>query len=235
MAWWARGGVAGCTAGVSVVHFSPIRPHHRTGLLRLGSAVSAVAPNAAALRDPRRPLALPESQGTAPNHPALASRTLRGLYPAAVEFRVFFNPPRCQHAARRRLAHLASPRCARRAFRAWERGTRLPVSARRVHDAARERRIPWSVNLTSSLGCPDPRRSTGHSLLHPLQPPRWPNLDHGPKHCQPAPTTWCPPTRRSRAGVTSCKLSLCTAVRRKAVPCCWASGDDLAWLREVVI
>ena len=31
MAWWARGGVAGCTAGVSVVHFSPNRPHHRTG------------------------------------------------------------------------------------------------------------------------------------------------------------------------------------------------------------
>ena len=51
-----------------------------------------------------------------------------------------------------------------------ERGReeRLLVSARRVHDAARERRIPWSVTLTSSSGCPDPRRSTGHSLLHPL-------------------------------------------------------------------
>ena len=145
------------------------------------------------MRDPRRSRVLPESKGTAPNHPALASRTICGLYIVAIE-PVFFTPS-CQHAARRRLAHLAKHRVALGVRSERGREERLPVSARRVHDAARDRRIPWSVTRTWSSGCPKPRRSTGHNLscctLGALSLLDGPNLRPRGRSTSTPYRTWC--------------------------------------------
>ena len=175
MAWWARGGAAW--------HARPPR--------RAIPADSTTSPNSPATprehsfgcsRPTRRPCAILVGPAPCPSRraPPPATRLARGFaswsYDVHARF-VRFLTPRLP-TRRANGAHVFPRRphpCPRREVRAWERGT--PVSAGRIHDAARERRTPWSVTPDWSSGCPDPRRSTGHNLLlHPLGaiPPRWP-------------------------------------------------------------
>ena len=110
-----------------------------------------------------------------------------------------------------------------------ERGreARLPVSARRIHDAARERRTPWSV--TPDCGRPAAltrgaaKGTTCSCILSALYLLDGPNLGSRAKTLQPAQTSWCLPTRRSRVGgKRQAKLVHCFAPHCR--PCRWASG-----------
>ena len=167
MAWWARRGVAGCTR----------RPR------RAFFADSTTSPNRPAPprecsfgRSPptRRPCAILVGPSPCLSRMAPPPTTRLSLRVRSVVFTpqrwssVFFLTLLVANTPRDGASPIWQARVALGVRSERGREERLPVSARRVHDAARERRIPWSVNLTSSSGCPVPRRSTGHSLLHPL-------------------------------------------------------------------
>ena len=144
----------------------------------------------------------------------------RRLFPDRVPF---LTPKhRCHDAARRRQA--------RRVLVVWsERGreARLPVSAGRIHDAARERRTPWSV--TPDCGRPAAltrgaaKGTTCSCILSALYLLDGPNLGSRAKALQPAPTTCRLQVRCSRAGgKLQAKLVHCFAPHGR--PCRWASG-----------
>jgi len=166
------------TLGLRVVQFLPIRPHRRTRLLRPGSTVSAVADQRGGLAQSSWARRLARVAGHRPQPPGSRVVSPRGLTTSTSFFFevVRFEPLGYQHAART-APHLFQARRVLVVRSERGREARLPVSAGRIHDAARERRIPWSVTPDWSSGCPDPRRSKGHNLLlHPLGaiPPRWP-------------------------------------------------------------
>ena len=153
-------------------------------------------------------------------HPCQPRSRLVVSFP--IGFRFLTPKHRCHHAARRRQA--------RRVLVVWsERGreARLPVSAGRIHDAARERRTPWSV--TPDCGRPAAltrgaaKGTTCSCILSALYLLDGPNLGSRAKTLQPAQTSWCLPTRRSRVGgKRQAKLVHCFAPHCR--PCRWASG-----------
>mgnify|MGYP003313868607 CR=1 FL=1 len=79
------------TIGLRVVHFLPIRQHHRTRLLRPGSTVSAVADQRGGLAQSSWARRLARVAGHRPQPPGSRVVSPRGLT-TSTEFRSFFNP-----------------------------------------------------------------------------------------------------------------------------------------------